>query len=184
MVTAGQSAFSSCRFAVGLLWDFKQSISSFQRHPFYIILSTIWRRDFTEGSKSPLSLRARSLGVLLQLSKGLPQTLRRILERRGEKTVSPLTFNPCFQLLNSAACYIFFPGTSSEVRYKMSTSKQKPQPCSRTMIPEQSRGHRGARSPFLNSPLLGGELVLAFVGWTWGFYSVSLLAKAVTESSL
>lgn len=92
MVTAGQSAFSSCRFAVGLLWDFKQSISSFQQHPFYVILGTIWRRDLTEGSKSPLSLRACLLGVLLQLSKGLLQTLRRILEIGGGKNSESTDF--------------------------------------------------------------------------------------------
>lgn len=144
--------------------DFKQSISSFQQHPFYVILGTIWRRDFIDGLKSSLSLCACLLGVLPQLSKGLLQTLCRILERREGKIVSPLTFNPFFQLLKSA--YIFFPGTSSELRYKMSTSKQKPQLCSLMMIPEQSRGHRSARIPFFNSPTLGGEPVLAFVGWT------------------
>lgn len=85
VVAAGQSAFSSGRFAVGLLWDFKQSISSFERRPFYVISGTIWRRDFTEGSKPPLSPCVCSLGVLSQLSKGLLQTLRRILEIRGEK---------------------------------------------------------------------------------------------------
>lgn len=165
MVAAGHGAFSSCRFAAGVLWDFKQSISSFQRHPFDVVSGTIWRRDFTEGSKTPLSLC-----TLLQLSRGLLQTLCRILEIKGEKVVSPLTFNPCFQFLNSAACLTFFPGTSSEVHYKISLSKQKPQPCPWT---------EGTEVPGVQiHPPLGGELVLAFFGWTRGFYSVILLAEA------
>lgn len=126
---------------------------------------------------------ARSLGALLQLSKRFLQTSCRMLEIRGEKTVSPLTFNPCFQL-NSSACYILFPGTSSDIHYKMSMSKQKHQLCSWRMIPDQSRMHRGTRSPFLNSASLGGELLLAFVGWTLRFQNITMLAKATTEASL
>ena len=152
--------------------------------PFVRDLGHYQRRDFTEGSRSPLSWCARSLRGLLQLSRRLLQTLRRVLEIRGEKVMSSLTFHPCFQLLSSAACYIFFLGTSSEVHYEMSTPKQKPQPCSRTMIPEQSRAHRGTRSPLLNSASLGGELLLAFVGCTCRFHRVTLLAKAVTEAPL
>lgn len=48
------------------------------------------------------------------------------------------------------------------------------------MLPELSREQRGARSP--NSPSVGGEPVLAFVGWTWGLYSITPLAKAITET--
>lgn len=66
----------------------------------------------------------------------------------------------------------------------MSMSKQKHQSCSWRMIPDQSRRHRGTRSPFLNSASLGGELLLAFVGWTLRFQNIIMLAKATTEASL
>lgn len=155
----------------------------FQEHPLCVPAGTVWRRDFTGGWKPPLSLSACSLGVLLQLSKRFLQTLCRMLEIRGEKTVRPLTFNPCFQL-NSAACYIFLPGTSSDIHYKMPTSKQKPQWCSWRRIPDQSRRLRGTRSPFLSSASLGAELLLPFVGWILRFKNITLLAKAATEASL
>lgn len=118
--------------------------------PFCVTAGTVWRRDFTEGWKSPLSLCACSLGVLLQLSKRFLQTLCRILEIRGGKTVS---LNRCFQC-NSAACHVFFPGTSSDILYKMSMSKQKPQLCSWLMIPDQSTGASGAHFS-IQPPLVG-----------------------------
>lgn len=155
--------------------------------PFSNTLSASWQAQFGEeillrGGNLP-SPCVCSPGVLLQLSKRFLQTSCRILEIRGEKPMSPLTFNPCFQH-NSAASHIFFPGTSCDIQYKMSMSKQNPQLCSWRMIPDQSRRHRGTRSPFLHSASLGGELLLALVGWTLKFQNITLLAKATTEASL